>query len=534
MSKTTNCIKMLELLYGKEVVSKKELAETLKTNSRNIIEYKRELEKAGYNITVTRGIYGGYKLVRDKDFHSRNLNETDREVLREANSFLSKDREFMHSKELMTAVGKVLSDATLNDVIKDKISIERFPLLMSKEDLIYRYTTLETALKNQKKVKITYNNLNGDSNKKYVFHPYEFFIYDDAWYILGYVEFKNQEKITISKDPIYLKLNRIVEIEVLEEKFYPFNNFDKSKYIDKNGMSRIGEEYHLKLLLKDQTAVLASERKYSENQTITRIDSNHIILECDMRNEVRILNFINYFGSNCIVLEPEYIRNLVKDENRKMMINNSDNKKTVFFDFNGTILDDVSLCLDILNQMLTSRGYPSVSKERYLEIFTFPIEDYYKEAGFDFSKHSFKDLSEEFIKLYQKASLSCNLNSGVIELLDYLKENNYNIVLLTASEYKNVCEQLRHFKIMNYFNEVLATDNIYAVSKVERGLNYINKYSIDKSKSLMIGDTLHDLEVSRKLGINCVLYSNGHQAKSRLEKENVTIDNILDLKTYLL
>ena len=50
----------------------------------------------------------------------------------------------------------------------------------------------------------------------------------------------------------------------------------------------------------------------------------------------------------------------------------------------------------------------------------------------------------------------------------------------------------------------------------------------------MIGDTLHDLEVSRELGINCVLYSKGHQSKSRLEKENITIDNILNLKNYLL
>ena len=534
MSKTTNCIKMLEMLYGKEVVSKQELAQALQTNFRNIVEYKRELEKAGYIIKVTRGMYGGYKLVRDKDFHARNLTDTDKEVLREANAFLSHNTEFMHSKELMTAVGKVLSDATLNDVIKDKISIDRFPLLMSKEDLIQRYTILEQAIANKNKIIVTYNNLNGDSNKKYIFHPYELFIYDDAWYILGYVEFRNQAKTIISQEPIYLKLNRIVDIEVMKEKFYPFNNFDKSKYIDKNGMSKIGEKYHLKLLLKDQSAILASERKYSDEQIITRIDSNHIILECDMRNESRILSFINYFGSNCIVLEPEYIKNLVRNENQKMMINNSNNKKTVFFDFNGTILDDVDLCLNILNQMLTERNYTPVSKERYLEIFTFPIEEYYKEAGFNFDVHPFKELSKEFIKLYQKASLDCKLNEGVIELLDYLKENHFNIVLLTASEYKNVCEQLRHFNIMNYFNEVLATDNIYAVSKVQKGLNYINNYNIDKSKSIMIGDTLHDLEVSRELGISCVLYSNGHQAKSRLEKENVTIDNILDLKKYLL
>ncbi len=534
MSKTCSCIKMLEILYGKEVISKNELAELLQTNVRNIVEYKRELENAGYTINVVKGVYGGYKLVRDKDFHARNLNETDKNVLREANLILSRNKEFMHAPELMTAVGKVLSDASLHEEVKDKITIERFPLLMARDELIKRYNLLENAIKDNKKVVITYNNLQGDSNKVYRFDPYELFIYDDAWYVLGYVEYiKKDGNIRIADEPIYLKLNRIVNVEILKDIYIPNPYFDKGKYIDKNGMSKLGEEYHLKLLLKDSTAVLASERKYSENQVITKIDSNHIILECDMRNESKILSFINFFGSNCTVLEPKHIKELVMEENRKMFINQQDNKKTVFFDFNGTILDDVELCLNILNQMLTSRGYNPVSKERYLEIFTFPIVDYYKEAGFNFDIHPFEELSKDFIKQYQKASLECNINEGFIELVKYLKDNNYNIVLLTASEYKNVCEQLRHFNIYNLFNEILATDNIYAVSKVERGLNYINNYSVDKEKSIMIGDTLHDAEVAKELGIKCVLYSKGHQSKERLSKENIVIDNLIDLKKHL-
>ena len=33
--------------------------------------------------------------------------------------------------------------------------------------------------------------------------------------------------------------------------------------------------------------------------------------------------------------------------------------KTIFFDFNGTIINDVDLCLNILNEMLKENGlYP--------------------------------------------------------------------------------------------------------------------------------------------------------------------------------
>ena len=68
--------------------------------------------------------------------------------------------------------------------------------------------------------------------------------------------------------------------------------------------------------------------------------------------------------------------------------------KYIVFDFNGTIIDDVDLCLNLLNEMLEVEDLPLVSLEKYKNIFTFPIIEYYKKAGFTFQKHSFKELSE--------------------------------------------------------------------------------------------------------------------------------------------
>ena len=60
-------------------------------------------------------------------------------------------------------------------------------------------------------------------------------------------------------------------------------------------------------------------------------------------------------------------------------------------------------------------------------------------------------------------------------MIKKLLDEQYNVVLLTASEINNVIEQLKHFGLYNYFNDVLGTSNIYAKSKVEIGVNYINK-----------------------------------------------------------
>lgn len=65
----------------------------------------------------------------------------------------------------------------------------------------------------------------------------------------------------------------------------------------------------------------------------------------------------------------------------------------VLWDWNGTLLDDVALCVDALNRLLRIYHYPQqYSLAQYREIFGFPIEDYYIRAGFDFPKTPTKSL----------------------------------------------------------------------------------------------------------------------------------------------
>ena len=62
----------------------------------------------------------------------------------------------------------------------------------------------------------------------------------------------------------------------------------------------------------------------------------------------------------------------------------------ILWDWNGTLLDDVALCVDALNHLLAEYGYPQrYTLDSYREIFGFPVEEYYVRAGFDFSRPPF-------------------------------------------------------------------------------------------------------------------------------------------------
>lgn len=191
--------------------------------------------------------------------------------------------------------------------------------------------------------------------------------------------------------------------------------------------------------------------------------------------------------------------------------------KYIFWDFNGTILDDARLCYDILNEMLAEEGRPLVTFDEYLMIFTFPVEVYYDKV-FDLKKTAFKVLAHRFIEKYQPRSLFLGLHDGVIDTIKTCEKNGYKNVLLSASEIKNLHEQLKHYQIDHLFDTVLGTSDVYANSKVKVAERFIQEKNIDPKDIMMIGDTLHDAEVAHSLGCRIVLYTKGHQHPSRFDK----------------
>ena len=199
----------------------------------------------------------------------------------------------------------------------------------------------------------------------------------------------------------------------------------------------------------------------------------------------------------------------------------------IFWDFNGTILDDARLCFDILNEMLVEEERPTVTFEEYLMIFTFPVEAYYAKV-YDLNKTSFKVLAHRFINRYQPRSLNLSLHQDVVETIKHFEDLGYTNILLSASEEKNLDQQLKHFNITHLFQHVLGTSNIYAKSKVQVGKDFIEKHNIDTNQAVMIGDTLHDAEVAKELGIDIILFTKGHQHKERL-KNYKNIDSFHEL-----
>jgi phosphoglycolate phosphatase len=189
--------------------------------------------------------------------------------------------------------------------------------------------------------------------------------------------------------------------------------------------------------------------------------------------------------------------------------------KTIIWDWNGTLLDDVAVCIECINALLRKNALPEFTDvEEYRRAFRFPVQDYYRACGFDFEKTPFELLAREFIDSYRKASEGCALAPSALGALEAARKRGFRQILLSASKHDDLLRQVGSYPLGHYFSEILGIGHIYATSKANLAAGWMERQPPDGRDVVMIGDSLHDYEVARSIGARCVLYTAGHQAIS--------------------
>lgn len=205
--------------------------------------------------------------------------------------------------------------------------------------------------------------------------------------------------------------------------------------------------------------------------------------------------------------------------------------KQIIWDWNGTLLDDVRMCVQVMNGLLTKYNLPELTCEKYKNVFGFPVKDYYERIGFNFEKISFDVVGHEFMDNYFKELPNTPLFDEVPKYLDAFKALGINQLVLSAMEHGALEKSLSDKGIRSYFSIVQGIDNHLANGKVALAKGLIEQSGFSAQESLLIGDTVHDLHVAQSVGSHCALIANGHFSKERLLKEHdLVFDTLADFK----
>ena len=90
--------------------------------------------------------------------------------------------------------------------------------------------------------------------------------------------------------------------------------------------------------------------------------------------------------------------------------------------------------------------------------------------------------------------------------------------ILSAAEQSHLELALRKFSVTRYLTGVYGLSNFLGESKIQASKRLIKDHNLDAKQAVLIGDTDHDLEVGRSMGVEVLLIADGHQSYNRLIK----------------
>ncbi len=209
----------------------------------------------------------------------------------------------------------------------------------------------------------------------------------------------------------------------------------------------------------------------------------------------------------------------------------------VVFDMDGVIFDSERAVMNCWLKLADKYGIENIekpylactgttvqkTKQIMLEAYgdDFPYDEYAKEA------------SRMYHEKYDGGRLP--MKSGVIEILDFLKNNGKKIALASSTRKETVINQLRDAKILDYFDEVITGDMVMK-SKPEPDIFLLacEKIGVKPNRAYAIEDSINGIRAAFRGGLRSIMVPDLLPADQEMrEKAEEVIDNLDNVVLYL-
>jgi phosphoglycolate phosphatase len=205
-------------------------------------------------------------------------------------------------------------------------------------------------------------------------------------------------------------------------------------------------------------------------------------------------------------------------------------KKAIIFDWSGVVKDTVDSHVWIVNKMFEKFDVHKISLEEYKENWKQPYMLFY-------NKYVPSMTIEEEMITFREATLDkdCPKSkdfSGITELIKKLKNKDYFLAVVTSDFKETIFPEIKEYGLENIFDDVRVElhDKFNAVDQIikERNFNLKDVY--------FIGDSNHEIEVSKKIGIKSIAVTWGFSTEKVLKSNNpdYLVRNLEELEDILL
>ncbi|MFF4878284.1 HAD family hydrolase [Micromonospora sp. NPDC000668] len=201
------------------------------------------------------------------------------------------------------------------------------------------------------------------------------------------------------------------------------------------------------------------------------------------------------------------------------------------WDWNGTLLNDLSLVVAATNAVFASVGGPAVTSEEHRVRFRRPIAEYYAEVlGQAVDDDEFGRLDRIFHDAYRSGLTTCELAADARTAMASWTGSQS---LLSMWFHEELVPTVHTYGLTSHFARV---DGLRATvgggRKAESLQQHLAELGVDGTSVVLIGDSIDDADAALAVGGRAVLYTGGFTDRARLQASGHPVaDTLTDAVT---
>ena len=207
----------------------------------------------------------------------------------------------------------------------------------------------------------------------------------------------------------------------------------------------------------------------------------------------------------------------------------------VVFDWDGTLLDSTGAIVKAIQAASRDVGVTPPDDARARYVIGMGLRDALQHAVPDLPETHYDDLVNAYRRHYLSGDHELTLFAGVEALLQSLQAEHRWLAVATGKSRLGLDRALGHSGLGKYFDMTRTADETRGKPDPLMLQQIMDAFAVDPDRTLMIGDTTHDLLMARNAGAHGLAVTHGaHGLEELLACAPVgVVDSIQDLSNWI-
>lgn len=181
----------------------------------------------------------------------------------------------------------------------------------------------------------------------------------------------------------------------------------------------------------------------------------------------------------------------------------------VVFDWDGTLFDSTALIVQSIQAACRDLGLPVPDDERASWVIGLSLHGAMAHAVPDITKEQIPRMVERYRYHYLARQHALTLFPGVLDMLHALKKRNHWLGVATGKSRAGLDEALHAVELKGVFDGTRTADETRAKPDPQMLEELMREFGVAPDRTLMIGDTTHDLQLAANAGAPSVAVAYG-------------------------